>query len=93
MSLDRAAEHKCDSRRVKVGSAGGAWTARLGRLVWFPPAAASNRACGSLAHGSPTFFTVGIQPPWRGDRLGRGAMMVPLRVISPKRSGVWARTQ
>src|SRR5215210_5425947 len=30
-----------------------------------PPAAASNRACGSLAHGSPTPFTAGIQllPP------------------------------
>jgi hypothetical protein len=22
----------------------------------------SNRACGSLAHGSPTFFTVGVRP-------------------------------
>jgi hypothetical protein len=33
----------------------------LARLVWFPPAAASNRACGSPAHGSPTFFTVGIR--------------------------------
>jgi hypothetical protein len=36
---------------------------RLGRtavrLAWFPPAAASNRACGSLAHGSLTFFTGG----------------------------------
>jgi hypothetical protein len=44
-----------------VGSTGGAWTARHGRLVWFPPAATSNRACGSPAHGSPTFFTAGIR--------------------------------
>jgi hypothetical protein len=29
----------------------------LARLVWFPPAATSNRACGSPAHGSPTSFT------------------------------------
>ena len=28
---------------------------------WFPPAATSNRACGSPAHGSPTFFTAGIR--------------------------------
>jgi hypothetical protein len=35
------------------------------RLAWFPPAATSNRACGSPAHGSPTFFTIGIRsaPP------------------------------
>jgi hypothetical protein len=46
---------------VYVGSARGAWTARHGRLVWFPPAATSNRACGSPAHGSPTFFTAGIR--------------------------------
>lgn len=45
------------------GSTGGAWTARLvlARLVWFPPAATSNRGCGSPAHGSPTFFTGGIR--------------------------------
>ena len=40
-----------------VGSAGGAGTARPGRLVCVPPAATSNRACGSPAHGSPTSFT------------------------------------
>src|SRR5206468_8780179 len=51
----------------------------------------AHRACGSLAHGSPTFFTVGIQLPRRHGRLGRGAMMVPLRMISPKRSGDWAK--
>ena len=40
---------------------------RLGRAAiepdWrrFPPAATSNRACGSPAHGSPTFFTAGIR--------------------------------
>ena len=47
----------------------------------------SNRACGSLAHGSPTFFTAGIQRPVRHDLLGRGATMVPPRSISPIRSG------
>jgi hypothetical protein len=36
----------------------------LARLAWFRPAASSIRACGSPAHGSPTFFTVGIQRPW-----------------------------
>ena len=38
----------CDSPPVAVGSARGAWTARhvWARLVWFPPAAASIRACG-----------------------------------------------
>jgi hypothetical protein len=49
-SLDRAG-----------GSAGGAGAARRCRLAWFPPAATSNRACGSLAHGSPTPFTAGIR--------------------------------
>src|SRR5512144_2472796 len=49
----------------------------------------AHRACGSLAHGSPTFFTVGIQRPGRHGRLGRGATMVPLRLISPSRSGDW----
>jgi hypothetical protein len=75
--------------RLFVGSARGAWTARrvLARLVWFPPAATSNRACGSPAHGSPTFFTAGIQRPRRHGRLGRGATMVPPRLISPIRSG------
>ena len=74
---------------VLVGSARGAWAARhvLARLAWFPPAATSNRACGSLAHGSPTFFTAGIQRPVRHDLLGRGATMVPPRLISPIRSG------
>jgi hypothetical protein len=45
------------------GSTGGAWTARhlVARLVRFPPAATSNRACGSPAHGSPTFFTADIR--------------------------------
>jgi hypothetical protein len=48
-----------------VGSARGAWAARhvLARLAWFPPAATSNRACDSPAHGSPTFFTAGIRLP------------------------------
>ncbi len=65
------------NHRDFVGSARGAWTARhmLARLVWFPPAATSNRACGSPAHGSPTFFTAGIRlspspgpvGPWRDD--------------------------
>jgi hypothetical protein len=78
------------TRRIQlVGSARGAWAARhmLARLAWFPPAATSNRACGSLAHGSPTFFTAGIQRPVRHDLLGRGATMAPPRLISPMRSG------
>ena len=67
----RNAEWPCSSPEARpfslhpdyVGSARGAWTARrvLARLVWFPPAATSNRACGSPAHGSPTFFTAGIR--------------------------------
>jgi hypothetical protein len=45
-----------------VGSAGGASTrTALPTEHQIPPAAASNRACGSLAHGSPTFFTAGIR--------------------------------
>jgi integrase len=74
-----------------VGSARGAWTARhvLARLAWFPPAATSNRACDFPAHGSPTFFTAGIQRPRRHGRLARGATMVPSRLISPNRSGDW----
>jgi hypothetical protein len=72
-----------------VGSAGGAWAARRSRLAWFPPAATSNRACGSPAHGSPTFFTAGIQRPGRRDRVGRGATIVPLRLIRPMRFGDW----
>jgi hypothetical protein len=45
---------------IVVGSAGGfrGRTAHAGPTGWgLPPAAASNRACGSLAHGSPTSFT------------------------------------
>ncbi len=53
---------------------------RLSLVSSHPP---SNRACGSPAHGSPTFFTVGIQRPARHGRLGRGATMVPLRLIRP----------
>src|ERR1700752_5376264 len=37
----------------------------LGQVIPFPAPAASNRACGSPAHGSPTPFTAGIRsfPP------------------------------
>src|SRR5258707_11687858 len=37
----------------------------VARSAPFPAPAASNRACGSLAHGSPTPFTAGIRlaPP------------------------------
>jgi hypothetical protein len=50
------------ARPLAGGSAGGA----SARTAWpterqFPPAATSNRACGSLAHGSPTSFTAGIR--------------------------------
>src|SRR5215212_11600328 len=69
---------------------------RLGRGVadWsgFLPPPTSNRACGSPAHGSPTFFAGGIQRPGRHGLLGRGATMVPLRLISPRRSGDWWAT-
>ena len=86
---DRAVENI-----TSVGSARGAWAARhvLARLAWFPPAATSNRACDFPAHGSPTFFTAGIQRPRRHGRLARGATMVPSRLISPSRSGDWWMT-
>ena len=47
----------------RLGRVGGRRLALRGMAdwCWFPPAAASNRACGSPAHGSPTFFTVGIR--------------------------------
>jgi hypothetical protein len=41
----------------------------------------------TLPRRSPTFFTAGIQRPRRHGRLGRGATMVPPRLISPIRSG------
>ena len=41
----------------------------------------SIRACGSPAHGSPTFFTARHSVSWRHGRLGRGAAIVPLRLI------------
>jgi len=57
-----------DRRRTSatnlVGSAGGAQF-RAAVADWFPPAATSNRACGSPVHGSPTSFTADIRPsPW-----------------------------
>jgi hypothetical protein len=71
--LERAVEHRdvigcgVGAGVGVVGSARGAWAARLvlARLAWFPLAATSIRACGSPAHGSPTFFTAGFQRPWR----------------------------
>jgi hypothetical protein len=57
--------------------------ARRGRLSPVSSRPPSNRACGSPAHGSPTFFTAGIQRPVRHGRFGRGATMVPLRLIRP----------
>ena len=88
-AADRAVENI-----TSVGSARGAWAARhvMARLAWFPPAATSNRACDFPAHGSPTFFTAGIQRPRRHGRLARGATMVPSRLISPSRSGDWWMT-
>src|SRR5450755_103806 len=32
--------------------------------LWLPPAAASNRACGSPVHGTPTSFTDGHTQSW-----------------------------
>ena len=43
----------------------------------------SNRACGFPAHGSPTFFTVGVAVAFQG-RNGLGATTVPHKVISPR---------
>ena len=56
------------ARTEQVGSAGGAHAARLCEpdWRWFPPAAASIRASGYPAHGSPTFFTAGIRLPGPG---------------------------
>jgi hypothetical protein len=42
----------------------------------------SNRACGSPAHGLPTPFTAGIQPP-RQARKGLGATTIPTRLTNP----------
>jgi hypothetical protein len=63
-----------DERYCLVGSAGGttalwAWSASGAAL---PPAAASNRACGSPAHGSPTSFTAGKRK--RGSHRSAEAM-------------------
>jgi hypothetical protein len=60
-----AGEMDTAAAKLDVGSAGGASAVRLCRLARFPPAATSIRACGSPAHGSPTFFTAGIRlaPP------------------------------
>jgi hypothetical protein len=52
----------------------------------------SIRACGSPAHGSPTFFTASIQRARRRSPEGRGGTTVPLRSISPRRSGDWRAT-
>jgi hypothetical protein len=74
----------------EVGRVGGRRLAlaRRGRLSLVSSRPPSNRACGSPAHGSPTFFTVGIQRPGRHGRLGRGATMIPLRLTRPMRLGL-----
>jgi transposase len=87
-------------QEFEVADEEGDWSGRREALAprgvadwwWFPPAASSIRACGSPAHGSPTFFTGGIQLPGRRVRLGRGGMMVPLRSIRPMRCVWWATT-
>ena len=48
-----------------------------GQVAPFPAPAASNRACGSPAHGSPTPFTAGIRPFPPGSRKGLGATTIP----------------
>ncbi len=60
------------------------WTTSMAGL-----SPAGSQPCRLLppAHGSPTFFTAGIQRPVRHGRLGRGATMDPPRLISPMRSG------
>ena len=42
----------------------------------------SNRACGSPAHGLPTFFTEGIQR--FQARKGLGGTTIPSRLIRPR---------
>ena len=80
---------------VYGGSAGGA----SARTAWpterqFPPAATSNRACGSPAHGSPTFFTAGIRRP-RCARPGRdrGATTSSIEADQPKLVAVSGRSR
>src|SRR3954451_1024957 len=74
-------------RRDEAPRCRAAWPTDAGFLA--PP---SIRACGSHAHGSPTFFTVGIQRPVRHGRLARGATMIPLRSTSPWRADRELRT-
>ena len=52
----------------------------------------AHRACDSPAHGSPTFFTAGIQRPRCRGWLARGGTMIPLRSIKPRCSGDWRAT-
>ena len=61
-----------------------AWPTGAGFLP--PPPRTVHAVLSHTAHrrSSPPAFSF----PWRHGRLGRGAMMVPLRLISPKRSGV-----
>ena len=44
------------------------------------------------AHGSPTFFTASIQRARCRGRKARGGTTIPLRSISPRRSGDWRAT-
>jgi hypothetical protein len=77
-------------RGVAVGSAGGA-----GGRTAEPTGLVSSRRRHRTVHAifphtAPRRSSpVGIQCPGRHGRLGRGATMVPLRLISPRRSGDW----
>ena len=78
----RAASASVDRRRVGGRRAG---TARRCRLVLgLPPAAASNRACGSPSHGSPTsstcWHTLSPSGPSRSGDRPRGCCSSHLRV-------------
>jgi hypothetical protein len=76
--------------RVAVGATGGAWAARPSRLAWFPPAADIEPCMRfSRTRLADVLHLVAFSVPWRHDRFGRGATMVPLRLISPSRFGDW----
>ena len=75
---------------MMVGSAGGAWAARLCEPDWLgflpPPHRTVQAVFPHTAHrrSSPLAFGYPVRA-----RLGRGATTVPLRRISPMRSGDW----
>ena len=73
-----------------VGSTGGAWAVRLCEPDWpglLPPPHRTVRAVfPHTAHRRSSPLAFGYP---RHARCGRGATMIPLRSIRPKRSGDW----